>query len=400
MSWKLARPRLGLRAGFLILALAGLLTYAFLPIPRGNTADPVSQQLGALRTGSAAQRSAAATELARLAGKNTAGVAPALTQALQDGDPSVRLAAVSALHVVTPDDPQARDAAIALIAALRDADPRVRAQAAGVLSTFKPDLKLAIPELISAALPGADAPAAGSTAAAPAASSITAQDAIDRNQRDHARASAVTALGVLGAHDPVVQRTLVALAGDAVPEVRMVVARVLGEVGPQAAGAFAALRKLASDPDLYIQARAVTALGNFPGDHVAASPLLYRAYLSRERPLQEGAELSLEKITKSKQFNAPSAAQSKDAALRFAAAFALNPNSDAGFQALVQSLKDEDPGVRIMAARKLASVSSSRTDAAFKALKSLADDKDDDVRNQMHHSLASLTPRPPRGSRQ
>ncbi len=180
----------------------------------------------------------------------------------------------------------------------------------------------------------------------------------------------------------------------------MVVARVLGEIGPQAAGAFAALRKLASDPDLYIQARAVTALGNFPGDHVAAGPLLYRAYLSRERPLQEGAELSLEKIIKSKQFNASSAAQSKDAALRFAAAFALNPNSDAGFQALVQTLKDEDPGVRIMAARKLASVSSSRSDAAFKALKSLADDKDDDVRNQMHHSLASLTPRPPRGSRQ
>ncbi len=398
MSWKLARPRLGLRARFLILALAGLLTYAFLPIPRGNTADPVSQQLGALRTGSAAQRSAAATELARLAGKNTAGVAPALTQALQDGDPSVRLAAVSALHVVTPDDPQARDAAIALIAALRDADPRVRAQAAGVLSTFKPDLKLAIPELIGAALPGADAPAAGSTAAAPAASSITAQDAIDRNQRDHARASAVTALGVLGAHDPVVQRTLVALAGDAVPEVRMVVARVLGEIGPEAAGAFAALQKLASDPDLYIQARAVTALGNFPGEYVSACPLLYRAYLSRERPLQEGGELSLEKITKSKQFNASSAAKSKDAALRFAATFALDPNSDAGFQALVQTLKDEDPGVRIMAATRLAGVSSSRTKVAFKALESLANDKDADVRSQMQHSLATLTPRPPRGT--
>ncbi len=64
MSWKLARPRLGLRAGFLLLALAGLLAYSFIPIRRGTTADPVSQQIGALRTGSAAERSAAATELA------------------------------------------------------------------------------------------------------------------------------------------------------------------------------------------------------------------------------------------------------------------------------------------------------------------------------------------------
>ena len=191
-----------------------------------------------------------------------------------------------------------------------------------------------------------------------------------------------------------------ALADDAVPEVRMVVARALEEIGPEAAGAFAAECKLTSDPDLYIQARAITALGNFPGDHVASCPLLYRAYLSKQRPLQEGAELSLEKIIKSKQFNASAARQSKDAALRFAATFGLNPNSDAGLQALVQTLKDEDPGVRIMAATTLARVSSSRTEVAFKALESLADDKDADVRSQMHHSLAGLTPRPSRSSGQ
>ena len=88
----------------------------------------------------------------------------------------------------------------------------------------------------------------------------------------------------------------------------------------------------------------------------------------------------MEKIIKSKQFNASAARQGKNAALRFAATFGLNPNSDAGFQALVQTLKDDDPGVRIMAASKLARVSSSRTDVAFKALESLADDKDADVR--------------------
>ena len=166
---------------------------------------------------------------------------PALTQALQDNDPGVRLAAVNALHVVTPDDPQAREAAAALLATLRDADPRVRAQAAGILSTLKPDPKLALPQLITAALPEADAPVASSPPAAAATGSVTARDLIDRSQRDHARASAVAALGVVGAHDPEVQKTLVALADDAAPEVRMVVARVLGEIGPEAAGAFAAV---------------------------------------------------------------------------------------------------------------------------------------------------------------
>ena len=206
---------------------------------------------------------------------------------------------------------------------------------------------------------------------------------IDRSQRDHARASAVAALGVLGAHDPEVQKTLVALADDRCRRFAWSWPEFWETIGPEAAGAFAALRKLTSDPDLYLQARAITALGNFPGDYVAACPLLYRAYLSKQRPLQEGAELSLGKIIKSKQFNASAARQSKDAALRFAAVFGLNPNSDAGFKALEETLKDEDPGVRIMAATKLARVSSSRTEAALKALESLANDKDADVRSQM-----------------
>ena len=312
MRWNLASPRLGLRSGFLLLILAGLLAYIYVPISPRHIADPLRQQLDALRTGSATQRSAAATEVARLAGKDASGVVPALAQALQDSDPEVRLAAVSAMHVASNDGSQARDAATALIGTLRDADPRVRAQAAGILSILKPDPKLALPPLIAAAQPERDSPAANRSPPAGAAPApVPALALINRNQNDHARSSAVAALGVLGARDPEVQRTLVALADDPAPEVRMVVARVLGELGPDAAGAFASLCKLTSDPDLYIQAGAITALGNFPAEYVAASPLLYRAYLSKQRPLQEGAELSLAKIIKSKQFNASTAAQSR-----------------------------------------------------------------------------------------
>ena len=66
--------------------------------------------------------------------------------------------------------------------------------------------------------------------------------------------------------------------------------------------------------------------------------------------------------------------------MRFAAVFGLNANSDAGFKLIEESLKDEDPGVRIMAATKLAGVSSTRAEVALKALESLANDKDAEVR--------------------
>ena len=123
-------------------------------------------------------------------------------------------------------------------------------------------------------------------------------------------------------------KTLLDLAQDDVPEVRMVVARVLGEIGEKSPEALAALLKLAADPDLYIQARAITALGSFPKDYVASCPVLCRAYLSKQRPLQEGAELSLQKITRSPAFDATAARESKDASLRFAAVFALDADSD------------------------------------------------------------------------
>jgi HEAT repeat protein len=398
MWWNVARLSFGPRTALLALLLAVLLAYTYIPVSRRNTADPLDQQLVALRSGSAAERSAAANQVARLGGKDASRVVPALSEALRDRDPDVRLAAVSALHVVPIDDPQAGEAVAGLIGSLRDADPRVRAQAAGILSTLKPNPKLALPALIAAALAENEMSAASSTSGVATTGPDSARTVIDRGQKDHARASAVAALGVLGGHDADVQHTLVELANDRAPEVRTLVARVLGQIGPEAAGAFSSVCKLTSDADLYIQAQAVIALGSFPADYIAACPILYRSYLSKHRPVQEGAELSLEKITKSKQFNASTAEQSQDAALRFTAAFALDPNSDSGFRTLEKALKDEDPGVRIMAATKLAKVSSSRTNLASKALQSLANDKDAEVRGQMQRSLASLSPRPPRSS--
>ena len=399
MSMKLAKPRLrvGVREIALLAVLAAVLVYAYAPRPLFtlNPVDPVGRNLKGLRSGSPTDRVLAATELGRVAGSAPEQIIPALLQALSDQDPQVRYSVVSALHALPADDPRAPEVAKALVKVLRDTDPRVRALAAGVLPTLKPDPKVVVPELIAVVKSDGSA-----SSASPANSSPqTAQDSIARSQADHARASVVTALGAIGAHDPAAQKTLIALAGDPVPEVRMAVARTLGELGPEVPGAHATLLALASDPDLYIQARAITSLGSFPKNLAESCPALYRAYLSKQRQLQEGAELSLDRLAKSPSFDAAAAARSPTAALRFAAGYATNPNSDEGFQSLVRALKDDDPGVRIMAATRLAEVSSGRTEAALKALESLAGDKDEDVRGQAEQSRSHLKPRPGRSSR-
>jgi HEAT repeat protein len=382
-----------LRIVLLVIVLAGLLAYSYLPIPAPQAADSIEQQLNLLRTGGAQDRSDAATKLASTVNKDAARIVPLLTAALKDGDAQVRYSAVGALHALDPKDPQAGPAIEALLPALRDADARVRALAAGILSTLKPDPKQALPELIAAARPVGGALPPASAPSGPSTGPIRARESIDRNQSDHARASAVAAIGVIGANEPLARKTLLDLARDDVPEVRMVVARVLGETGQNDPEALDALLKLAADTDLYIQARAITALGSFPKNYVASCPVLYRAYLSKQRPLQEGADLSLQKITRSTAFDATAARASKDASLRFAAVFSLDADSEGGLQSLGDALKDDDAGVRLMAATRLGKVNSKRAHAALAALKRLSDDKDEDVRDQMHRSVSMITAR-------
>src|SRR5262249_10958327 len=115
-------------------------------------------------------------------------------------------------------------------------------------------------------------------------------------------------------------------------------------------------------------------------------PTLYRAYRSKLRPLQEGAELSLEKIVASAEFDAKAALKSEEAALRFAAVFGLSPQSEEGLHALSMALKDKDAGVRLMAVTRLGSAPARFADTASKAVESIANDGDSDVRNQLGYS--------------
>jgi HEAT repeat protein len=378
----------------LLAVLAGLLGYAYAPRSALSSPDPLARNLELLRSGSAAQRAAAATDLARAGASNSAKTVPALVQAMTDSAAEVRLAAAGALHSVPPGDPSTADAVAGLVGSLKDTDARVRAMAAGVLSLLKPDPNLAIPALAAAANGESAPPASASSPSGLWASKTAADRSIARSQEDHARASAVSALAAVGPHDPRVLESIAKLATDQVAEVRMVVARVLGEIGAGNPQALAALLKLTADRDLYIQAQAVLSLGSFPGDYLTTCPVFYRSYLSKERPLQEGAELSLEKVLKSKSWDAKAARESKDAALRFAAIYGMKAESDTTFHDLVNALADQDSGVRIIAAMRLAAVPARLHDSALQALASLSKDTNPDVINQMHLSQHRLSPRP------
>ena len=395
MSVNLASRRKGLLG--LLAVLGGLLAYAYLPEARSQLTRPghsqpsdSKQQGRARRSGSRLPRSLAEWPRATRRGSSRPWFRLWQTPNHRFASPQSAPCTRPLRKTPWPGSGYGTDS---LAAGHRP--PRSR-HGGRSPSTLKPEPKLAIPELIAALHPADESRSSAPAAPIPSAGAMTAQNSIDRNQKDHARASAVTALGVIGGHDPLVQETLLHLAGDPVPEVRMVVARTLGDLGSGNPRGPAAELKLASDPDLYIQARAVTALGNFPLDYTLSCPSLYRAYLSKQRPLQEGAELSLEKIVKSKTFDVVSAMKSKDASLRFVAVFGLDPGSDAGFQALVKALGDEDPGVRIMAAARIARVPSNRTASALNALESLSKDANPDVVSQMQHSLSFLKPRPAR----
>jgi HEAT repeat protein len=373
----------------LLLVLAGLIVYAYVPISISRSADDVGGQLRALRSWFPSYRKDAVVELARLADKDSARIVPALIQAASDQDAGVRYAAIGALHVTAPDGPMAEQAVAVLIPALRDSDPRVRSMAADILSTYRPAPKAAIPELIAAARLGSSSPDPSGAASGASGSSGTGETSIDRSHRFHARASAITALGGVAPNDAEVEKVVVSLAADPVIEVRAAVAETLAKMGSESVTAFATEEKLASDADLFVQAQAITALGSFPKNYVAASPFLYRAYLSRQKPLVDGSKLALARIVKSPVFDAAAARKSKEAPLRFMAIFGLKPDSDEGFPLLVGALKDEDPGVRFLAAMKLGEASSKKA-AARQALEAHSGEKDAGAREAILRSINLL----------
>lgn len=392
MAPKLVIRRLRVREFVLAVALAGLLAYAYIPVTGGRRPDAVADQPRGLRAGRPLDRVNAVADLARGAGKDLTKIIPALIQALGDPDAQVRQTAVGALHALEPGDPMVEQVTGPLIQALGDSDHQVRATAAGMLSKLKPRPKETIPALVAAAKLENPAPPHAASALDETASLSPVEKSIERSQRHHARASAVSALGAIAPNDPDVEQVLISLAADPAIEVRAAVAQTLGQMGTETTTAFATEEKLASDVDMFVQSQAVSALGSFPRNYKAACPHIYRAYLSKERQLIDAAESALERITKSAVFDASSARQSQDPPVRFAATFGLNPSTEEGFRLLTSALKDQDPGVRLLAVVRLGTASGKRAAAARKVLDALAAEPDADVRAWIVNSRNLLAP--------
>lgn len=164
-----------------------------------------------------------------------ASAAPALAAALADTERSVRKVAAGSLATLGAN---AAEAVPALTAALKDEDDFVREQAAGTLGKIGPPAKTAVPSLIHA---------------------------LNNDEVSYVREHAAKALGLIGgdAIGPRLPEAVQALIGGLkAPErgVRKDSARALGQLGPAARAASAALREAAKDKEKDVRELAAESL--------------------------------------------------------------------------------------------------------------------------------------------
>jgi len=196
-----------------------------------------------LRDPAARTRAAALSALAFYG----AAAVPALTLALRDPDPQVRVSAARGLGQVGPD---AAEAVTALGQGLRDSEPRVRFDAAVALGRLGPAARDAVPALGRALSDPAGevrvGAALGLAGMGPAARGVLpglVQALRDGNPV--LRMSAASALGSIGPEARPAVPALLGALRDANTSVRTSAASALGSIGPAAREAVPELRRLA-----------------------------------------------------------------------------------------------------------------------------------------------------------
>jgi WD40 repeat protein/HEAT repeat protein len=248
----------------------------------------------ALRDKEASVRQSAAFFLARV-GPPARQAAPALTEALKDADPLVRVAAAEALWAVARDQaavsalettlaskdfntrqlgalalgrmgPAAKPAVPALAAGLADQGSGFRSAAAFVLGQIGPAAADAVPALADALKDKESAFRYAAVAAlgkiGPKASGVVAALglAARKDPRPEVRLEALYALNRMGPDAKGAVPDLAAALKDADQEVRAQVAHVLGQIGPPAAPALAALADNLRAEDARVRGPSLVAL--------------------------------------------------------------------------------------------------------------------------------------------
>ncbi|HEV3168526.1 MAG TPA: HEAT repeat domain-containing protein [Isosphaeraceae bacterium] len=347
----MTRPKLclSLRSMILLVACCGALFLAWRTI---SDSDPIERAVRDLKFQCADDRRAAAERLKEGEPERMAVIVPALTDALSDEDPRVRLEAIKSLDYLirrwavtfqttrapaTASVVSVRPIIPVLIGAVRDKDARVRAAAIDALGLLTPaEADRALPVLI-AILGGP-----------------TGED----------RAHAAAALGKAGVGSAEVKRALVVAIRDPKPEVRTEAARALTGFFDDPAIAIQVLEILehdAADDELRERAFKAFAQMAHSGDVARrAVPLVLRSLRSRNNLRRLSALSTLEQAD----LRAPESQvavpvliemlQKGSAPLRPGAAAALGHLGRAAataLPALEAAMKDPNQGLRDAAAK-------------------------------------------------
>ena len=266
------RKFLAVGAGLLVAVVA--LIFIFVPSVRyqlsGRVAgDPMAEGqparywLFVMREGKTKEeRAAAATALGQFGPEAPGEVAPALTGALADSEPSVRKHAALALAKVGPP----AEAVSPLLAALADNDGGVRAAAASALGEVKPADAIILKALEKVAAGDKDVSARLAAIAALGRHGDRAADAVPAlieilKENDSNLGSphevAVRSLREIGSsHLPALTEAL----GRKEPRTRIGILKVLAQLGPAARPAVPDVEKRLSDEDPLVRLEAVQCL--------------------------------------------------------------------------------------------------------------------------------------------
>jgi HEAT repeat protein len=266
---------------------------------------------------------------------------PALTEALSDRNPQIRLKSTQTIAAIGS---RAKAAVPELMIALKDPNEAVRMGATVAIGKLGSDAKAAIPGLIEAL----------------------------SDTSSGVRSHATFALASMGSDAKIALPQLMEALTDDDPDIRKGAITALGRLGKDAKPAVSGLAQLLNDPDSSVRLNALTALSRIGADAEAAVPDLQKLLQSRDREMRSFAALALGRIGASAEAAIPDLTKAlsdpdKDVRLNTAAALGrIGSASQAAIPALTAQLKDANIGVRLSAAAALGRIAGGLQDGAGK----------------------------------
>ncbi len=341
----------------------------------GDLALPAARRLaGRLASPYVAMRLAACQDL-EILGAVARSALPALVPIIRDPDAEVRFAAVFAIAGVGGQEPLGRKA---LCSALANPDPHVRVAAAIVVGRLGIAEPAAL-ESLGRMLGGSDEPAARAAAEAierlgPVAGVLLPQlRRAAEGRRPMLRCDAVTAIGALKGAGGDAVPLLTARLSDGNAEVRAAAAEALERQGGKARPAVSGLVIALSDPDLAVVDAAQDALLRIVGREEMIA-LLTTAMPDSPRPRR--LQLIVEDLS-----SAFAASREKVAS--------SPPSTEKRLEALKAMLANEDPFVRVHAARSLAGMGM-QAQPALPQLRGLLHDPEGRVQREVEYAIAAV----------